>query len=237
MQKAYNEATICDKTQENCKLRLEPDLKQLMATERDPKELARAWTSWRDSAGKPLRQDYLTLVQLHNEAAKLNGFADGTELWLSAYGTPDFQSQIARLWDQLTPLYEQLHAFVRGRLRQEYGEDVVSQDGPIPAHLLGDMWSENWRHLLDICKPYPKKTDADVTPQMEAQGYTAMKMFQTAETFVTSMGLQSVPPEVLEPLGPGAVRRRTTGGLPALQLGLLRRAGSQVKLTCSPAFL
>ena len=65
------------------------------------------------------------------------GFDDGTELWLDVYDTADFQSQIARLWDQLTPLYEQLHAYVRGRLRQHYGEHVVSRDGPIPAHLLG----------------------------------------------------------------------------------------------------
>ena len=59
-------------------------------------------------------------------------------MWLDVYDTADFQSQIARLWDQLTPLYEQLHAYVRGRLRQHYGEDVVSKDGPIPAHLLGE---------------------------------------------------------------------------------------------------
>ena len=59
-------------------------------------------------------------------------------MWLDVYDTADFQSQIARLWDQLTPLYEQLHAYVRGRLRKHYGEEVVSRDGPIPAHLLGE---------------------------------------------------------------------------------------------------
>ena len=35
--------------------------------------------------------------------------------------------------------------------------------------VLGNMWSQSWGNLLDICKPYPEKASVDVTPQMKAQ--------------------------------------------------------------------
>jgi peptidyl-dipeptidase A len=58
------------------------------------------------------------------------------EYWLSEYEL-DNEDQFATLWTQVKPLYEQIHAYVRGKLRQKYGKDVVSAKGPIPAHLLG----------------------------------------------------------------------------------------------------
>ena len=65
-------------------------------------------------------------------------FTDGTEMWLDEFDTADFRDQLAALWEEVTPLYQQLHAFVRGRLRTHYGDHVVSKSGPIPAHLLGE---------------------------------------------------------------------------------------------------
>ena len=66
-------------------------------------------------------------------------YTDGTEMWLDEYETPDFREQLAALWEEVSPLYRQLHAFVRARLRARYGDEVVSRTGPIPAHLLGKM--------------------------------------------------------------------------------------------------
>ncbi|XP_037079985.1 angiotensin-converting enzyme-like isoform X2 [Pollicipes pollicipes] len=195
MEKTYSVARICDQKRENCDLSLEPDLSEIMSKSRDPEELAHVWLNWRENTGRRMREHYKAFVKLINEAAELNDFKDGTEMWLNAYDTPDFRSQIARLWDQLTPLYEQLHAYVRGRLRKHYGEDVVSKDGLIPAHLLGNMWSQSWSNLLDICKPYPEKASVDVTPQMVEQGYTPLKMFQMSDEFFTSLGLIPMTPE------------------------------------------
>ncbi|XP_043189736.1 angiotensin-converting enzyme-like isoform X1 [Amphibalanus amphitrite] len=195
MERTYSTARVCNLNGTSCDLSLEPDLSEIMANSRDPEELEHVWLAWRENTGKKMRNSYKEFVELINEAAELNGFSDGTELWLDVYDTADFQSQIARLWDQLTPLYEQLHAYVRGRLRQHYGEEVVSRDGPIPAHLLGNMWSQSWGNLLDICKPYPEKASVDVTPQMKAQGYTPLKMFQMSDEFFTSLGLIPMTPE------------------------------------------
>ena len=53
------------------------------------------------------------------------------------YEADDFKDQVEVLWEQVKPLYLQLHAYVRRRLREQYGEEHVSKRGPIPAHLLG----------------------------------------------------------------------------------------------------
>lgn len=82
---------------------------------------------------KNMFQEY---VQLSNEAARLNNFTNNAEYWLESFETADFKEQIEELWQQIRPLYLQIHAYVRHQLRKKYG-DVVSEKGPIPAHLLG----------------------------------------------------------------------------------------------------
>lgn len=52
---------------------------------------------------------------------------------------------------------------------QYYGEEYVSKRGPIPAHLMGNMWSQSWSEIYDLAIPYPGKTSVDVTPQMVQQ--------------------------------------------------------------------
>jgi peptidyl-dipeptidase A len=41
------------------------------------------------------------------------------------------------LYEEIRPFYEELHAFVRHKLRQHYGPDKVDAFGPMPAHILG----------------------------------------------------------------------------------------------------
>ena len=64
-------------------------------------------------------------------------------MWLAEYESAGFRAELSKLWEQLTPLYEQLHAFVRGRLRKQYGRSEVSRKSPIPAHLLGKDCNDN----------------------------------------------------------------------------------------------
>ncbi|KRT83863.1 Peptidase, partial [Oryctes borbonicus] len=81
---------------------------------------------------------------------------------------------------------------VRHKLRQKYG-DVVSEKGPIPAHLLGNMWAQTWGNIVDITLPYPNVTSPVVTQEMLSQGYTPLKMFQTANDFFVSLNLTAMP--------------------------------------------
>ena len=67
------------------------------------------------------------------------GYADNGDYWRSWYEDPEFEAECARLWGEVKPLYEQLHAYVRRRLLERYPEyaDQFPASGHIPAHILG----------------------------------------------------------------------------------------------------
>ncbi|XP_063230814.1 angiotensin-converting enzyme-like [Bacillus rossius redtenbacheri] len=194
MESIYSKAKICDyKNSSKCDLSLEPELVEVLRTSRDPGELQHVWLEWRRVSGEKCRASYEHYVALSNEAASLNNFTDNAEYWLTDYEANDFPEQVDRLWKQLEPLYKQLHAYVRRKLREAYGDEVVSARGPIPAHLLGNMWSQTWNNILDITTPYPQVEAVDVTSQMVKQGYKPLKMFQLAEEFFVSLNLSAMP--------------------------------------------
>lgn len=66
-----------------------------------------------------------------------SGFSDNGEMWREPYESDSFIQDIEALWKQVQPLYKLLHAYVRSKLVQKYGPELVKPDGPIPAHLLG----------------------------------------------------------------------------------------------------
>ena len=65
------------------------------------------------------------------------------------------------LWQKIKPFYEEIHAYVRFKLRKQYGNDLISENGPMPAHIFGNMWSQSWAAIYDHVVPYP---DAGVRP-------------------------------------------------------------------------
>lgn len=62
---------------------------------------------------------------------------NAAEMWAADYATPNFEETIMKLWTEIKPLYDQLHAYVRRKLRIFYGSRLISENGSIPAHLLG----------------------------------------------------------------------------------------------------
>lgn len=70
-------------------------------------------------------------------------FTSQAEVWLSFYEDDTFEQQLNDIITVTRPLYEQLHAYVRFKLRKFYG-DIVPIDGSIPMHLLGDVWAQQW---------------------------------------------------------------------------------------------
>ncbi|XP_065090381.1 angiotensin-converting enzyme-like [Ochlerotatus camptorhynchus] len=177
-----------------CDLKLEPDIAQIMETSRIEPELRHYWSAWREKTGPPVKNTFMRYLDLANQAAERHGFSDAGEQMRSIYDDSDFFFTVNDLWTRVQPLYKQLVTFVRKGLVRQYGEHVVRRDGPIPAHLLGNMWAQNWHNVLDIVKPGPSETP-DVTGELVRQGYTPLKIFQTAEEFFTSIGLPPMAPE------------------------------------------
>lgn len=194
MENIYATAKICDYTNRTkCDLALEPELTEILMKNRDPEVLKYVWVEWRKATGEKIKSLYTRYVELSNMAATLNNFTDNAAYWMKDYEADDFPEQIDALWEQLKPLYLQLHAYVRRELRKKYGEDIVSKDGPIPAHLLGNMWAQAWSNIADFTIPYPGKQLPDVTEAMINQGYNATTIFRAAEDFFTSINLTAMP--------------------------------------------
>ena len=170
------------------------ELEGLMQQGRDYDELLDIWTGWRNIA-PPMREKYARYVELANEGANELGYGNLGEMWRSGYdmSATDFQAEALRLWEQVEPLYEELHCHVRAKLGDHYGEDKVSQDGPIPAHLLGNMWAQEWGFLYDLMEPYPGVSDLDVDSALKTKNYSPQEMVRSAENFYVSLGMPRLP--------------------------------------------
>ncbi|XP_076240177.1 angiotensin-converting enzyme Ance-3 isoform X2 [Calliopsis andreniformis] len=192
----YNEANICAYNDPfRCGLRLYPDISQIMARSRNWDELQYVWTEWRRRSGMRIKDLYQQLVTLNNEAARLNNFTDAAEYWMFPYETPNLQQDVDEVWEMIRPLYEELHAYVRRKLRDLYGPEKIGAHAPLPAHILGNIWAQSWTNIIDFTIPYPGKTYLDVTQEMQAQGYTPIDMFRVGEEFFLSLNLSAMPPE------------------------------------------
>jgi len=191
MEGTYGKGKYCPAGPESCK----PlgDLEKILAGVRDARQLQDVWTGWH-AISRPMRNDFTRYVALANKGAKELGFADNGAMWRSQYDMPpdDFARELDRLWDQVRPLYLSLHAYVRTRLRQKYG-DVVPASGPIPAHLLGNMWAQDWSNIYPLVAPPDGDPGYDVTELLKRQNADRKKMVKYGETFFTSLGFQPLP--------------------------------------------
>jgi peptidyl-dipeptidase A len=123
------------------------------------------------------------------------GFKDTGALWRSGYDMPpdDFSADLERLWQQVRPLYLSLHTYVRARLVQKYGASVVPPDGPIPAHLLGNIWAQQWGDVYPILGLPENNQDFNLTELLKAKKLDAKGMVRFGEGFFTSMGFAPLP--------------------------------------------
>ena len=188
----YGEGKYCPKGPDSCKTGTE--LERLVGESRDYDELLDFWRGWR-TVSPPMRESYARFVELANEGSRNLGFGDLGEMWRSAYdmSPTEFAEETDRLWGQVKPLYDQLHCYVRSQLAEHYGSDKVPAGEPIPAHLLGNMWAQEWGNIFDLVEPYPGALDLDVGEALVDQGYDAVRMTKLAEGFFVSLGMPSLP--------------------------------------------
>ncbi len=192
MLSVYSSGKYCPAGPENC-LNFE-QLAQRLAESRKPDELLEAWVGWH-AISKPIRKDYQRFVELANEGARGLGFADVGDLWRAGYdmSAAEFEAETERLWGQVKPLYDGLHCYARGKLQDRYGKELVPDGKPVPAHLFGNMWAQQWNNIYDLLEPYSGVSDLDVTSELEKQGYDARRMTQSAESFYVSLGFPKLP--------------------------------------------
>ena len=196
-------------------------LSEVLANDRDYDKQLDAWNGWHTIA-KPMRADYQRFAELLNEGAKDLGYADVGEMWRSGYDMSPaaFEQETDRLWDQVKPLYDQLHCYVKSELVEKYGEKG-QVNGMIPAHLTGNMWAQQWGNIYPMVEPYPGVSSLDVNAGLEARRKTefdalmksagkvdaareveigrqadlanARNMTRLAEDFYVSLGMPKLP--------------------------------------------
>ena len=169
-------------------------LSDIMAESRDPEALLEAWNGWR-KVSPPMKDLYARQVELANEGAAELGFADLGTMWRSAYDMPpaEFPGELDRLWGEVRPLYEALHCHVRAKLGEQYGTGLVPETEPIPAHLLGNMWAQDWSNIYPLVAPEETVAGFDLGAILKERGFDAITMVQTGEAFFSSLGFEELP--------------------------------------------
>ena len=224
MEGMYGSGRYCTDPKDEKSCRELGELEDVLRNNRDYDAQLDAWRGWH-TISVPMRKDYTRFVELVNEGARDLGFADAGEMWRSGYdmSPAEIAAETDRLWGQVKPLYEQLHCYTRTRLQAEYGDDRGTVDGGLlPAHLMGNMWQQDWGNLWDMLEPYKGVGGLDITSALEKQyqddyarqlsragaNSTTDKLFQAeraaqldvakqmterAQDFYTSLGMPKLP--------------------------------------------
>lgn len=62
-------------------------------------------------------------------------FSNAAEYWTFPFETYNIRQDMENVWNEVLPLYELIHAYVRRRLREYYGPNRISRNAPLPAHV------------------------------------------------------------------------------------------------------
>ncbi|MCX6628696.1 MAG: M2 family metallopeptidase [Candidatus Solibacter sp.] len=191
MEGTYGKGKYCPSGPSSCR-DLE-ELSKILGESRDPKALQDAWSGWH-AISKPIRKDFSRYVDLANKGARQLGFKDNGAMWRSKYdmAPDDFAKELDRLWEQIKPLYLSLHAYVRNRLRERYG-DAVPATGAIPANLLGNMWAQDWDNIYPLIAPANADPGYDLTALLKKRNTDWKQMVKYGEGFFTSLGFAALP--------------------------------------------
>ncbi len=193
LEAAYGQAKFCVAGASGCEG--VDVLGERLGATRDYAEAETLWTGWHDQ-GAQMRKDYERFVELANQGARELGYPDMGAMWRSGYDMPpeEFTAVTEKLWNQVKPLYEAMHCYTRTQLAKQYGEDKVKPGEPIPAHLLGNLWGQQWNKIYDdLLQPYPSVKVESADRALKEQQWDAIRMTKSAESFYTSLGFQPLP--------------------------------------------
>jgi len=166
---------------------------KIMAESRNYDELLDVWRGWH-GISPPMKPKYERFVVLANQGARDLGYPNLGTYWRSNYDMPAdaFSAELDRLWTQVRPLYEALHAHVRASLAKAY-PGKVPEKGPIPAHLLGNIWAQQWGNIYPLVGVPAAGPGYDLTELLKAKKVDEKEMVRYGERFFTSLGFAPLP--------------------------------------------
>ncbi|XP_013136589.1 PREDICTED: angiotensin-converting enzyme-like [Papilio polytes] len=175
LQRTEKEEALCLK---------QKDLEELIENSNDEKVLKWIWKMWRQKTGPLIKEYFKTAVNIENRAARRNGYQDIGVSWREELEVSDLRGYCQQLYQSVKPLYTLLHGVVRYFLRKKHG-DIIPARGPIPAHLLGNLWLQNWESLSDLIIP----NSINLDDSMKNKKWDVKHMIKRTEDFYLSLGL------------------------------------------------
>jgi peptidyl-dipeptidase A len=184
LQSIYAQAKVCENS--SC-LSFDPEITEIFANSRDYDQLLNIWRGWHDSTGPKMRKMYAQLIELENRAARDNGYTDLSQSWMEDFEEDNFENTYDNLFKKIKPIYDQLHLYVKNKLKKVYGSKYPKNhdENLIPAHLLGQMWAQQWNNILGLVLPYPKEKQVDVTSLLIKNNYTVNKLFKVKTLLIS----------------------------------------------------
>ncbi len=157
------------------------DLDRVLGESTDLTERQHAWEASKE-VGTTLREGLVELRDLRNGVAREMGYHDYFELMVSNYGmtVDEMMELLARLVDEVRPLYTQLHCWARHEYARRYG--VTEVPAQLPAHWIGNRWGQSWPGLVE-------GVDMDALVSSREPRW----LVEQAERFYTSMGFAELP--------------------------------------------
>ncbi|MGQ9426233.1 M2 family metallopeptidase [Gilvimarinus sp. F26214L] len=199
MNAMYGAGEYCRQTDQGEECLTGDKLENIMSTSRDPDELKEVWVGWRE-VSPPMKPLYERQVEIGNEGAQALGYDNLSVFWRSKYDMdPDeFAADADRQWQEVKPFYDALHCHVRAELNEHYGDEVVPATGPIPAHVLGNQWAQQWGNIYDLVKPENTDLGYDLDALVKEKITDEVHMVKVAENFFTSLGFEPLPETFFE---------------------------------------
>uniref|UniRef100_A0A914CQT7 Adenylosuccinate synthetase n=1 Tax=Acrobeloides nanus TaxID=290746 RepID=A0A914CQT7_9BILA len=181
------------------------DILPMISTNNDPQQALVLWKNWRQTIGPNMTSIYEQLMKMTNQAAKLNGFENGGQMWRSPYDLStrnhnkeiDLPKELDRVYEQIKPFYAQLHAYFRRQLGAVYKNvEGITKDGPIPVHLLKSNNGETWVNHYEETKPFDMEDEIpeELLSSFHKKNFTAKSMFTMAYRYIKHLGFEKLPP-------------------------------------------
>ncbi|XP_034828842.1 angiotensin-converting enzyme-like isoform X2 [Maniola hyperantus] len=180
---AYN-ASVCNDEDSQ---RTMNDIITVFKTSNDTDELAYYWKAYRDATGKKIRPIFKDYVNRMNNVAVSENFTDAGEMWRYVFEDDDFMNTVNRLWNEIKPFYNLLHSYVRAKLKAYYKKEL-KDDESIPAHILGNLWAQEWQAIYHKVAAYPNIERATV---LQNESIHFKDLFNAVDEFHQSLGFES----------------------------------------------
>ncbi|XP_049870966.1 angiotensin-converting enzyme-like isoform X2 [Pectinophora gossypiella] len=192
MQRIWSRVTVCAYNATFCNtedsVRTMSDVISIFKTSNDTKELSYYWKAYRDTTGRKIRPIFKDYVIRMNNVAESENFTDAGDMWRYAFEDSNFIEVVDKIWREIKPLYDLIHDYVRAKLKAHYKDDIKRKDGMIPAHILGNLWAQDWQAIYPTVASFPEYIRPKI---LKNETIHSKDLFDSVDLFHQSLGFES----------------------------------------------